>query len=103
MNAPSPFCDACGTSMRRLFSSCAMRVKSGWVSTMEQKYGKQGHPYEDESGRPRGHVPPAPTMRPGPRTTALWRQNEAAMGQAGKAGLVSADEANAVHAARPDR
>lgn len=86
--------------MQRLFSTCAVKIKNSWVSSMERKWGKQGHPFEDEEGRPRGRTP-LPGMQPGPRTQAQWRRNEAALGEAVKAGAVPADEANAVYAARP--
>ena len=102
-DAHPPDCLHCGQPTRRLLSVCVVKVKAGWVSAMEHQWGKQGHPYEGDDGRQRAGRRVTPAMQPGPKTKALWRERERQMGEAVKAGTVSAEDANAVYKARPDR
>jgi putative FmdB family regulatory protein len=69
-DASDPPCPDCDMIMRRVFSTFGIKMKMPWITKMERKWGKHGHPYRDEEGKDRPGVDSSPPMMPGPRTTA---------------------------------
>lgn len=84
---PPPVCPDCGIPLVRQFSTFGIKMKLSWVSRMEGKYGRQGHPYQEEDGSPRAgvrtHELPAV---PGPKTRRMWRHAHEASERARKEG-----------------
>jgi|10_taG_2_1085330.scaffolds.fasta_scaffold11793_5 putative FmdB family regulatory protein len=70
---PNINCPECGKIMDRLPNGFAVKMKMPWLSKMEQKWGKQGHPYKNEDGSTKAGVDDSPPIVPGPKTKARWK------------------------------